>query len=168
MPEPWLRGTHTDVPAQTRAVLHSIELAQEDIERWCEPLSEEEWSVKPYGLPSIAFQVRHIAGSLDRLLSYAEDKALTAEQLEWLARERDMEADPRRLMAEFRQGLSTATIRVRAIDTTRWPEPRTVGRRKLPSTVAGLLIHCADHTQRHVGQAVNTAKLLVAMRQPPE
>jgi hypothetical protein len=27
--------------------------------------------------------------------------------------------------------------------------------------VAGLLVHIADHTQRHVGQAITTAKILL-------
>jgi uncharacterized damage-inducible protein DinB len=57
--------------------------------------------------------------------------------------------------------------RVREIDLARWPEPREVGRKKLPTTVAGLLIHCADHTQRHVGQAITTAKVLLALREQP-
>jgi len=34
----------------------------------------------------------------------------------------------------------------------------------LPTTVGGLLVHVADHTQRHVGQAVTTAKIVVAQR----
>jgi len=39
-----------------------------------------------------------------------------------------------------------------------------VGRAMLPSTVGGLLIHCAEHTQRHVGQAVTTAKVVMGAR----
>src|ERR1700687_3626165 len=80
-PEPWLRGTLTDVPAVARGVLHALELAREDLEKWCGGLTEEEWNARPVGLPSIAFQVRHIARSLDRLLSYAEGRALTEQQL---------------------------------------------------------------------------------------
>ena len=29
--EPWLRGTHADVPAVGRAVLHALELALDDL-----------------------------------------------------------------------------------------------------------------------------------------
>jgi len=39
-------------------------------------------------------------------------------------------------------------------------EPREVGRRKLPSTVFGLLFHIAEHTQRHAGQVVTTARVV--------
>ena len=42
----------------------------------------------------------------------------------------------------------------RAFDPARLAEPRTVGRRRLPTTAIGLLTHTAEHTQRHVGQAI--------------
>ena len=35
MVEPWLRGTLTEVDAVRRQVLHALELAAEDVERWC-------------------------------------------------------------------------------------------------------------------------------------
>ncbi|MEP6714465.1 MAG: DinB family protein, partial [Terriglobia bacterium] len=38
-------------------------------------------------------------------------------------------------------------------------EWRRVGRQQLPTTVIGLLVHIAEHTQRHVGQAISAAKL---------
>jgi hypothetical protein len=37
-----------------------------------------------------------------------------------------------------------------------------VGLKKLPTTVGGLLVHIADHAQRHVGQAITTAKIVNA------
>ena len=46
----------------------------------------------------------------------------------------------------------------------RLEEPRMVGKRKLPTTTGGLLVHVADHTQRHVGQAITTAKIVLATR----
>lgn len=71
------------------------------------------------------------------------------------------------ILAEFELGVRDAERRIRAVDLARWPERREVGRKKLPTTVAGLLIHCADHTQRHVGQAITTAKVLLALREQP-
>jgi len=41
-------------------------------------------------------------------------------------------------------------------------EARKVGRKGLPSTVLGLFVHVAEHTTRHVGQAVTTAKIIAA------
>ena len=166
-PEPWLRGTLTDLPAEQRAVLHALELAREDIAQWCRPLVVEEMHARPYGLGSVAFQLRHIVGSLDRLLTYAEGNSLNASQLKALAAEVHAEGTKEEILAEFEAGLRNAERRVCEIDLASWPEPREVGRRKLPTTVAGLLIHCAEHTQRHVGQAITTAKVLLAMREQP-
>jgi uncharacterized damage-inducible protein DinB len=165
LPEPWLRGTLSDRPPEQRAILHALQLALEDIARWCDGLSNEELHANPYGLPSIAFQLRHIAGSLDRLLTYAEGGALDEEQKRQLAVEAEKTSGQRaETFTEFGRGLESAEARIRVIDPAQWSEPRVVGRKQLPTTVAGLLIHCADHTQRHVGQAVTTAKLLLAMR----
>jgi uncharacterized damage-inducible protein DinB len=165
--EPWLRGTLTEFPAEQRAVLHALELAREEIVQWCGPLAAEEMHARPYGLASVAFQLRHIAGSLDRLLTYAEGNSLDAAQLRRLAAEMHPEGSREQILAEFEAGLRDAERRVCEIDLASWPKPREVGRRKLPTTVAGLLIHCAEHTQRHVGQAITTAKVLLELREQP-
>ena len=166
-PEPWLRGTLTEFPAEQRAVLHALEMAREDTVQWCGSLTGEEMHARPYGLAPVAFHLRHIVGSLDRLLTYAEGKSLDAAQLKTLAAEMRPEGSKEEILAEFESGLSDAERRICAIDFAAWPEPREVGRRKLPTTVAGLLIHCAEHTQRHVGQAITTAKVLLELREPP-
>jgi hypothetical protein len=36
-------------------------------------------------------------------------------------------------------------------------DERRVGRAGLPSTVLGLIVHAAEHSTRHVGQAITTA-----------
>ena len=79
--EPWLRGTYTDVPAVARAVLHALDLALDDLTKWTEGLTDAEVHSQPLGLPSLAFHLRHIARSTDRILSYAEGNQLTSEQL---------------------------------------------------------------------------------------
>ena len=79
--EPWLRGTLTEVPAMHRAVLHALQLAEEDLTRWCAGLTQEELNASPGGIASVAFHLRHIARSVDRLLAYAEGRRLSEEQL---------------------------------------------------------------------------------------
>src|SRR6476620_8261832 len=81
LPEPWLRGTLADVSAVQRAVLHALELAREDRERWCDGLSDEELHARPGGIASVSFHLRHIARSMDRLRTYAEGNQLSPEQL---------------------------------------------------------------------------------------
>jgi len=160
-PEPWLRSTHTDIGAVPRAVIHALELAHEDLTTWCGVLTDEELRATPSGLPSVAFQLRHIAGSLDRLLTYAEGAQLTAAQLEALKEEGAPVPRPQ-LLEELSFALTDGVTRVRNLGTNPalLEQSRTVGRKNLPSTVGGLLVHVADHTQRHVGQVITTAKLL--------
>jgi DinB superfamily len=165
MVEPWLRGTLTEVDAVRRQVLHALELAGEDAERWCAGLSDAEMNARPFGVASVAFHLRHIAGSLDRLLTYAEGGALSGSQMDALHGEMDEVASAEVVLAELRAGLGEARQRVMMISPRSYEEPRGVGRAKLPTTVGGLLIHCAEHTQRHIGQAVTTAKVVMGMRE---
>jgi hypothetical protein len=164
-PEPWLRGTLTDIDPIRRAVLHALELAAEDATRWTADLTQTQLFARPAGLAPIAFHLRHIARSLDRLLTYAEGHQLDATQLAALKTELAPassdapDEDPR---IEFHQSLQRSNERVRPISPNDFATPRTVGRQQLPTTVGGLLVHCADHTQRHIGQLVTTVKLVLS------
>jgi uncharacterized damage-inducible protein DinB len=162
--EPWLRGTHTDVPAVGRAVLHALELGLDDLTKWTSGLTDAEVHSRPLELPSLAFHLRHIAGSVDRILSYAEGNQLTAEQLATLKSEQVGEETLAELLAGVEASFSNAAERVRLLATADFDTFRGVGRKQLPTSIGGALIHVADHTQRHVGQAVTTAKVLVALR----
>jgi len=164
MPEPWLRGTLIDVAAVPRAVLHALELAQEDLTRWCGHLTDAELNARPDGLAPVAFHLRHIARSVDRLLSYAEGDQLNDEQIAALKTELDGNATRDALFTELAAALECGAMRIRQFDADRLQEPRQVGTKRLPTTVGGLLVHVADHTQRHVGQAITTSKIVVARR----
>ena len=164
IPEPWLRGTFAEVPAVGRGVLHALELALEDAKKWCGDLNDAQMHARPAGLPSVAFQLRHIAGSLDRLLTYAEGRDLSAEQLQELRAEANPEGTTKQLLAELEAAISGQSMRIRALASENLSLPRTVGSKRLPTTLGGLLVHIADHTQRHVGQAITTAKLVSASK----
>jgi uncharacterized damage-inducible protein DinB len=157
--EPWLRGTETDVPAVARAVLHALQLAKEDIQKWCGELSDAELNDRPAEIAPVAFHVRHIARSIDRLLTYAEGKELNDQQIAQLKSEL-IPGTHDELFAEFDNVIADGESRVRALAKTNLEEARVVGKKQLPITVGGLLVHVADHTQRHVGQAITTAKLV--------
>jgi uncharacterized damage-inducible protein DinB len=164
LPEPWLRGTMTGVAAVPRAVLHALELAGEDLRKWCGSLTDAELNARPANLPPVAFHLRHIAGSLDRLLTYAEGGSLTQEQLFALKDEMQPAATREGLFAELASALTRSAQRVGAFALIDLEQPRTVGKKALPTTAGGLLVHVADHTQRHVGQAITTAKIVIAQR----
>lgn len=158
-----MRGTHTELEPLRRAVVHALEMTREDAERWCAYLTGAELRATPSGLPSVAFHLRHIARSLDRLLTYAEGRCLDDPQLAALETEHDAEGAEAAL-AELSSGLVTAIERVIAIDPATFAHPRGIGRERLPTTVGALLVHSAEHTQRHSGQMVTTAKLIRAQR----
>lgn len=159
-PEPWLRGTHPGVPAVPRGVLHALELAQEDLWEWCFGLSDEELNGRPLGIAPVAFHLRHIARSMDRLLTYAEGGALDEAQLSLLKCELEPDATHDQLFVELEDALNRSAQRVRALASADFAEQRGVGKKQLTATLGGLLAHIADHTQRHVGQAITTAKLV--------
>jgi uncharacterized damage-inducible protein DinB len=162
--EPWLRGTHTEIPASGRAVLHALDLALDDLTKWTEGLSEVEVHAQPLGLTSIAFHLRHIARSTDRILTYAEGTQLSAEQLALLKSEPHGEESLIVLLSEVEASFRVAAERIRLLATADFDTFRGVGRKQLPTSIGGALIHVADHTQRHVGQVVTTAKVLKALR----
>jgi uncharacterized damage-inducible protein DinB len=165
MAEPWLRGTLTELDPLRRGVVHALQMASEDVARWCADLSDAEMEARALGLPSVGFQMRHIVGSLDRLLTYAEGQQLSEEQMAGLAVEMVAGESRELSIAEFDGAIRFAEERVMAFSPESYAEARGVGRKMLPTTVGGLLVHCADHTQRHVGQLVTTAKVVMAMRQ---
>lgn len=164
LPEPWLRGTLTEVDPIQRAVLHALELAKEDLQKWCGDLSDEELNARPGSLAPVAFHLRHIARSTDRLLTYAENRSLSPEQITLMKQELDPGASRQAVFEEFNRGLQSAGERIRAFPRERLSESRAVGRQQMPTTIAGLIIHVADHAQRHTGQAITTAKFVKSTR----
>lgn len=157
--EAWLRGPIPDVDPLLSPVLRSFEQAREDLTTHTVGLTTEQIWVRPYGFGSVGFNIRHITGSVDRLATYLDGRSLTAEQLSTLKSEMEPGATRDELLAELEAGLLRAEQVIRGVDLSRLSDPRTVGRQHLPTTVIGLLVHLAEHTQRHVGQAISAAKL---------
>jgi len=167
--EPWLRGTYGDVTAVARAVLHAFDLAIDDLTKWTDGLTDVEIHTLPLELPPVAFHLRHIARSVDRLLTYAEGGQLSTEQLAKLkAEEVGPQHDERETLAalldEVKASFTNASTRVRALANSDMNTFRGVGRKQLPTSTGGALVHVADHTMRHVGQVVTTAKVLKKLR----
>jgi uncharacterized damage-inducible protein DinB len=139
-------------------------MAQEDTAKWCRCLDDRDLHARPFNLPSVAFQLRHIARSLDRFCTYGEGAALSSEQFKALASEMDGEGTSQSIFSELGESLEKTRHRLQAIVRQPPDLPVSIGRKALPTTLTGLLIHAAEHTQRHVGQAITTAKLIVAQR----
>lgn len=116
---------------------------------------------EPANAASIGFHVLHAVGSLDRLFTYARGEALSDAQRQVLVQETqpDKQLPASNLLAAFDAGVARALDQLRSTDETLLTTVRHVGRARLPSTVIGLLFHAAEHTQRHIGQALTTSRL---------
>jgi len=161
-PEVWLRGPVPGIPPLLQPVAHALLQAVEEVRRVVGPLSPGPLWARPGGAASVGFHVRHAAGSLDRLFTYARGEGLAAEQRAFLAAEAEPGSPPEEaaaLVAAFDRQVGHALAQLRETRESTLLEARGVGRLQLPSTVIGLLVHAAEHTQRHVGQIVTTARI---------
>jgi uncharacterized damage-inducible protein DinB len=139
--------------------LYGFQQTREDLARHTLGLSASQVWARPQGLAPLGFHLRHIAGSVDRLTTYLEGRELDAGQLDALAAEMAPGASVEELLADIDRALRRAEKAIRAIDPSTLAEPRWVGRKRLPTTVMGLLVHIAEHTHRHLGQAISAAQL---------
>jgi uncharacterized damage-inducible protein DinB len=161
-PEAWLGGPIDGVTPHLLPVAHALVQVGRDVERLAHLSSEELWT-RPGGAASIGFHLRHVAGVLDRLLTYARGEALGDEQKAALKAEGEPgepPADAATLVQEARAAVDRALAQVQATPPESPLLPRGVGRRQLPSTVLGLLYHAAEHATRHTGQALTTARVV--------
>jgi uncharacterized damage-inducible protein DinB len=142
---------------------HALLQARDDIETHASQLTFEEVWGEPGGISSVAFHLRHLVGSIDRLLTYAAGGSLSAEQFDYLAAERNpgvSPPDPQTLIQAAQAKIDDLLEVIRSMPDGRLFEPRSVGRAQLPTNVFGLLFHIAEHTQRHTGQIIVTAKIV--------
>jgi uncharacterized damage-inducible protein DinB len=164
-PEVWLRGPLPDYIDELQPVAHSLLQVREEIEAVVALPPEKLWA-RPGGAASIGFHLKHLAGSLDRLLTYANGKQLSAAQRQALMDEGQSSATAERPDTLVRTAQSTIDRALNQIRTTplcTLDETREVGRDRLPSTVLGLLFHAAEHAQRHSAQIITTAKILMGL-----
>jgi uncharacterized damage-inducible protein DinB len=161
-PEAWLRGPIVDCDPILLPVGHSLVQAREDLEQLATRVEAADVWTRPGGAASIGFHVMHLGGALDRLFTYARGEMLDDRQK--AAAKAEAEPSSEQTLA----GVTAETLKTiqSALDQlARTPretvlDGRKVGRAGLPATVLGLLFHAAEHTTRHVGQAVTTAKIL--------
>lgn len=161
-PEVWLRGPVDDMPAHLQPVAHSLLQCREEVEALLPGMTPDRIWRSDGHAASIGFHVRHAIGSLDRLLTYARGALLSDAQLQVLAQESvtDLDLGADDLLAAFDAAVTRALDQLRDTREASLLDRRLVGRGQLPSTVIGLLFHAAEHTQRHIGQAVTTARFV--------
>ncbi len=161
-PEVWLRGPVDGVPALLQPVAHALLQAREDAAALAADLPPGRLWDRPGGAASAGFHLQHLDGVLDRMLTYARGEALSDAQFAALRAEGvpDDALTPAGLADAFAARVDAALAQLRATDPAALTEARGVGRKRLPSTVLGLLVHAAEHSQRHVGQLLVTVRVL--------
>lgn len=162
-PEVWLRGPVEGYEPLLMPVVHALIQVCEDVERLVQSVPAGHVWARPGGAASIGFHVRHLGGALDRLLTYARGEALSEAQIA-RARAEAEPGDPAPGLGEVALAtygsIDRALGQLRDTSGDELLHSRKVGRAGLPSTTLGLLFHAAEHSTRHAGQAISTAKIL--------
>ncbi len=154
-----MRGPIEGVHALVMPVFFSFAQVREDSAKYTAELSEEAvW--RQIDGASLGFHLKHIAGSVDRLTTYLMGGQLSSRQLEALKHESEPQGSASELLASVNQQLARSEEQLRQLDPATLYDARSVGRRALPTTVLGLIVHLCEHTQRHLGQAITLAKML--------
>lgn len=158
----WQRGPVDGVPAVLQPIAHILLQVGETVDELVVDLTESQWNARPAGVASAAFHVRHMAGVVDRLFTYARGNVLSQEQLAVMRSEGDAlaMADVPKTVAALHARVDAAVAELRTIDVATLGDFRGVGRAQLPSTVVGCLVHGAEHAMRHVGQLSVTTRIV--------
>jgi uncharacterized damage-inducible protein DinB len=160
--EVWQRGPIDGVPAAFQPIAHILLQIDESVREMVVGLTDEQWNARPAQVASAAFHVRHIAGVIDRLFTYARDESLSDDQFAALRKESEPvhAADIQTVLDAITARVNAAIEQLRMTDVTTLGEFRPIGRSRLPSTVIGCLVHGAEHAMRHVGQLSVTVRVV--------
>jgi uncharacterized damage-inducible protein DinB len=165
LPEVWLRGPIDGFDAAVMPAVHALLQVREDLHHLMATVPEAHVWQRPGGAASIGFHLRHTGGALDRLLTYARGEALSDDQKRRLR----LEEEPDETLSEIGVGvdaaIDAACAQLKATTREMLLETRSVGRAGLPATVGGLIFHAAEHSTRHLGQAITTAKILTGLEE---
>lgn len=162
-PEAWMRGPVEGIDPLLMPVAHALIQAREDLEHVASQVSEEHVWLRPGGAAAIGFHVRHLGAALDRLFTYARGETLNDTQKAALRTEAEPGDPPSTLAGLVREAaahIDRALDQLRQTSREQLLDFRGIGRAQLPSNVLGLLFHAAEHSTRHAGQLITTAKIV--------
>lgn len=162
--EPWMSGTLAGLHPLVAAILYSFQHARLDLGAWTKNLSDAQLSLSELGLAPVSFHIRHIAGSVDRLLTYARGEQLSPLQIAAIKGEAESGLGRGELLKLIDDSFGRAEVVLRSLDPACLGETREIGRKRIPVPLGTLLVHIAEHTQRHVGEAIITAKVMLSPR----
>lgn len=158
----WLQGPVEGISSLLQPAAHALLQSESELGKYLKGFPKELLWKKINGRASVGFHIQHITGVLDRMMTYSEGESLSEEQFSYLEREgeEDFNLEVEYLQQRFSNQVKKALAYFRNISEEKLKEKRTVGRKKLPSTVLGLLFHAGEHSQRHIGQLLVTVSIL--------
>ncbi|MBZ9778407.1 DinB family protein [Psychroflexus sp. CAK8W] len=158
VPEYWLRGPVDGIPALLQPAAHALLQTRLEARMYTKDFDESLLWEMPHGRANVGFHLQHIAGVIDRMLTYADQKSLSEIQFEYLKQEgkpnQDIQLED--LLFHLETKIDEALLYFKGIEIQKLTDYRSVGRKEMPSTLLGVLFHAAEHSQRHVGQLLVT------------
>ena len=152
LPEVCLRGPIDGILALLQPAAHALLQSSEEIKLYLRDFPSDKLYESPFGRASVGFHLKHITGVLDRMMTYSRNESLSEGQFEYLNEEKTADEQTiDALIKAFDSKVNEALSYFKSIDPEILTAERFVGRKKLPSTVIGLLFHAAEHAQRHCG-----------------
>ncbi|NOT06808.1 MAG: DinB family protein [Gemmatimonadales bacterium] len=161
--EVWLRGPIDGIEPLLQPAAHALIQAVEDVIAVVKDLRAEQLWARPCGVAAIGFHIAHLSGSVDRLLTYSRGEGLSEAQFAVLSAERavhENRPDLASLLENLTDTIDAALAYLRTVTRESLLTPREVGRKRLPSTILGLIFHAAEHSSRHAGQVVTLATVV--------
>jgi len=164
--EVWLRGPLDGLSPYLQPVAHALLQAREEVESWMADFPDDGLWQRPAGVASVGFHLQHLTGVLSRLFTYARGETLSTQQTEALHAEgKPFEGCTVSLLTRrFHEQVDRCIQQLQQTDAQTLTAVRGVGRKQIPSTVLGLLMHAAEHTTRHAGQLYVTMRVIQASR----
>jgi len=160
-PEVWLRGPVAGYAAGVQPVVHALRQVMEDADREAAAATAEEIWTSPGGAASAGFHLLHMANPLDRLMTYARGETLSEEQRRVAAGEQAHgPVETEELILRVRDVIEASLAQLQSTRESELDEDRAVGGKRLPATVRGILFHAAEHSTRHMGQAITTLRIV--------
>ncbi|MCM4168836.1 hypothetical protein KCTC52924_02531 [Arenibacter antarcticus] len=161
-PEFWLRGPIKGISPLLQPAAHALSQSRLELTLYTDHFPDKLLWERPSGCASVGFHMQHITGVLDRIMTYAQDSSLSEEQFQYLKQEgqRNPNISVSDLVGNFNRKVDEALLLFKQLPESELTKARAVGRKKLPSTVLGLLFHAAEHSQRHIGQMLVTIRVL--------
>ncbi|MBS1746201.1 MAG: DinB family protein [Bacteroidetes bacterium] len=158
----WLSGPQPGIPTLLQPVAHAILQSEAEINDALNNFPDTALWERPSGVASVAFHLQHIAGVQDRLFSYALGATLSSDQFEYLKKEGtpDDNITVGKLLQHLHHQTEKSIQQLKNTDEKSLTEVRYVGRKKIATTLMGILFHAAEHTMRHTGQLLVTAKII--------